>query len=200
MPTRTFDARTTAVLAMDCQRAIVSAYAKPRDEFLTRAADVLRAARAAGLTVVHVQVAFRPGFPEISSNNALFAAIKTDPQRQQLFAGDGAAIDPGLGPEQGDLVVSKRRVSAFAGSDLALLLRAQEVETLVLFGIATSGVVLSTLTEAFDADYRLAVIADCCVDSDADLHAALVERYFPKRADVITAREFLERIGGRQQP
>jgi nicotinamidase-related amidase len=196
MPTTTFDARTTAVLAMDCQRAIVSAYAKPRDAFLTRAVDVLRAARAAGLTIIHVQVGFRPGFPEISGTNALFSTIKTDPQRQQLFAGDGAAIDPVLGPEAGDLVVTKRRVSAFAGSDLALLLRAQKIETLVLFGIATSGVVISTLTEAFDADYRLSVIADCCADNDAELHTALIERFFPKRAEVISAREFIERLGG----
>jgi len=48
---------------------------------------------------------------------------------------------------------------------------AKEIETIVLFGIATSGVVLSTLLEASDADYRLVVIEDCCADLDAELHA-----------------------------
>ena len=73
-----------------------------------------------------------------------------------------------------------------------MILRAGGVDTLVLFGIATSGVVLSTLLEACDSDYRLVVIADCCADFDADLHTCLVERLFPRRADVITASAFAE--------
>ena len=70
-------------------------------------------------------------------------------------------------------------MSAFAGTDLNLLLRANEIDTLVLLGIATSGVVLSTLLEAFDADYRLVVIKDCCADTDAELHNCLTDRFFP---------------------
>ena len=63
-----------------------------------------------------------------------------------------------------DLIVtkSKSRVSAFAGTDLEVPLRAKDVRTLVLVGIATSGVVLSTLLEACDADYDPVIIADCC--------------------------------------
>jgi nicotinamidase-related amidase len=78
--------------------------------------------------------------------------------------------------------VTKRRVSAFAGTDLEMILRANEIETLVLFGIVTSGVVLSTLLEASDADYWLFVVKDCCADLDQRLHAALVEGLFPSRA------------------
>ena len=73
-----------------------------------------------------------------------------------------------------------------------MLLRANGIDTLVLFGIATSGVVLSTILEASDADYRLFVIADCCADLDPVLHDALIERLFPKRADVVTAQAFVE--------
>ncbi|HEX6464270.1 MAG TPA: isochorismatase family protein [Vicinamibacterales bacterium] len=71
---------------------------------------------------------------------------------------------------------------------------ANDIDTLVLFGIATSGVVLSTLLDASDGDYRLAVIADCCADSDAELHACLIENLFAKRADVITAGEFARAV------
>ena len=84
-----------------------------------------------------------------------------------MFEGASGAIHPALGPESGDVVVTKRRVSAFAGTDLEIILRAKEIETLVLFGIATSGVVLSTLLEASDRDYRIAVVTDCCADLDA---------------------------------
>nr|WP_246158554.1 isochorismatase family protein [Catellatospora sichuanensis] len=72
-----------------------------------------------------------------------------------------------------------RRVSAFAGSDLDLLLRAQWIEHLMLTGIATSGVVLSTLRQAADLDYRLTVLADGCHDSDPEVHAVLTTKVLP---------------------
>jgi nicotinamidase-related amidase len=59
-----------------------------------------------------------------------------------------------------------------------------------LFGIATSGVVLSTLLDASDSDYRIVVIKDCCADLDSELHSALIDRLFPQRADVLTSGEF----------
>jgi nicotinamidase-related amidase len=77
------------------------------------------------------------------------------------------------------------------GTDLEMLLRTKEIHTIVLFGITTSGVVLSTLLQASDADYRIVVIADCCADQDQELHRALLERLFPTRADVITAEDFV---------
>lgn len=190
----TFDAARTAVLAMDCQAGVVSIYVQPPDEFLKRASGVLAAARKAGITVIHVQVGFRPGLPEVSSRNRLFAALKANVQHQQLFQGSAGAIHPALGPEPDDIVVTKHRVSAFAGTDLAMLLRAKEIETLVLFGIATSGVVLSTLLEAFDSDFRNFVISDCCADRDVEIHNALLSRLFAQRGQVLTADEFVKAL------
>ena len=179
----------TAVLAMDCQPFIVSQYAGDQEAFLERAAGLLRAARTAGALVVHVQVGFRPGLPEVSDRNRVFAGLKANPQWQEAFAGPAGKVHPVLGPEPGDVVVTKHRVGAFMGTDLHMILRARDIEVLVLFGIATSGVVLSTLTTAFDEDYRLVVVSDCCADRDAELHDRLIHRYFPSRADVITAGE-----------
>lgn len=187
-----FDAAHTAVVAMDCQAGIVSIYAKPPQEFVERAALVLRAARAAGMVVIHVQVGFRAGLPEVSDRNSLFAAIKSNPEHQKLFLGPAGAIHPALGPEAGDIVVTKHRVSAFTGTDFEMILRANEIRTVVLFGIATSGVVLSTLLEAADADFEVVVVADCCADRDAELHAALMDRLFPRRAQVVTSGEFVK--------
>jgi nicotinamidase-related amidase len=189
-----FDLAHTALVAMDCQAGIVSIYAKPPEEFVERASSVLRAARRAAMPVVHVRVEFRPGLPEVSSRNKLFAAVKSSPQHQQLFQGAAGAIHPALGPEPDDIVVTKHRVNAFVGTDLEMLLRAREVEAIVLFGIATSGVVLSTLLHACDADYKLIVIADCCADLDAELHAVLLNRLFPQRAEVLSAAEFVKAL------
>jgi len=183
----------TAVLSMDCQTGIVSIYAKDdKDAFLTRAANVLNHARAGGMTIIHVQVGFRPGLPEVSSRNILFGAIKSSAQHQKLFQDPLGAIPSVIAPKEGEIVITKHRISAFAGTDLAMILRANDIDTLVLYGIATSGVVLSTLLEAADADFRLVVIKDCCADLDSQVHDCLIHSFFPSRASVLSVREFIE--------
>jgi nicotinamidase-related amidase len=186
-----FEAARTAVLSMDNQAGIVAAYAKEQEALVARGANVLERARSLGMCVIHIQVGFRPGLPEVSSRNLLFGAIRSSPRHQKLFEGELAAIHPGLGPQKDDIVITKHRVSAFRGTDLEMILRAKDIDTVVLFGIATSGVVLSTLLEASDADYRLVVIKDCCVDNDAELHANLVDKIFARRATLLSASEFL---------
>ena len=183
----------TALLSMDCQDGIVSIYTKgDKEAFLARAAIALGYARSAGIKVIHVQVGFRPGLPEVSSRNRLFGAIKSSEQHQKLFQGALAGIPAAIAPKEGEIVITKHRVSAFAGTDLEMVLRANDIDTLVLFGIATSGVVLSTLLEASDDDFRLAVIRDCCADLDPDLHDCLIHRFFPMRAAVLSSHELAE--------
>jgi nicotinamidase-related amidase len=189
------DLSRAAVLSMDLQTAIVSRYLTSADDFMTRAAGVLKRARDRGIKVIHVQVGFRPGLPEVSLRNQLFGAIKSSPEWQKIFEGPAGAIHPAVGPEGEDIVVTKHRVSAFAGTDLDMILRANDIDTLILLGIATSGVVLSTLLEASDADYRLIVVKDCCADQDQEVHACLMEKVFPRRAAVLSAAEILDALG-----
>ncbi|MGB7171545.1 MAG: isochorismatase family cysteine hydrolase [Acidobacteriaceae bacterium] len=137
----TLDLARTAVLSMDMQAGIVSVYAND-GSLVSLAAALLDRCRANHLPVIHVQVGFRPGMPEVSERNPLFGAIRNSPEHQKLFEGEAGAVHPLLGPKDGDIVIVKHRVSAFTGTDLEMILRAQSVETVVLFGIATSGVVL----------------------------------------------------------
>jgi len=76
-----------------------------------------------------------------------------------------------------------------------VLLRGLGAGTLVLAGIATSGVVLSTLRQAADLDYRLVVLADACLDADPEVHRVLTEKVFPRQADVLTVDEWAARAG-----
>lgn len=186
-----FDPRRTAILALDCQTGIISVYIKPESDFVERSAKVLNSARDAGMTVIHVQVGFRPGLPEVSHRNKFFAAIKGSKPHQEFFQGSSGAIHAGLGPKPDDIVVVKHRVSAFPGTDLDMILRAREISTLVLFGVSTSGAVLGTFVDASDADYRVIVIEDCCADLEQELHSALITRLFPGRADVVNAEDFV---------
>lgn len=172
---------TTALLVMDAQQGIVSRVPDPG--YLPRLVRALGAARDAGVLVIHVVVGFRPGGPERSARNKSFGAMPAD-----VFtaADPNAEIHLDVAPRDGEIVVTKRRVSAFTGSDLDVVLRAGNVEHLVLTGIATSGVVLSTLRQAADLDYRLTVLEDACADTDAEVHRVLTQKVFPRQADVLT--------------
>jgi len=187
-----FDLARAALLSMDFHAGIVSIYLANQAEVLTRAARVIEKARERRLTVMHVQVGFRPGLPEVGSRNPLFAAIKNSVQHQQLFQGPAGAIHPAVAPQGEEVVITKHRISAFCGTDLDMILRAKEIETVILFGIATSGVVLSTLLHAADQDYRVLVVKDCCADRDPEVHGCLVEKIFPRLATVLTAAEMIE--------
>jgi nicotinamidase-related amidase len=181
---------------MDMQTAIVSIYVEAPAGFTSRAAEVLRSCRDQGMTVIHIQVGFRPGLPEVSARNALFGSIRTSPERQKLFEGDSGRIHPAVTPVGDDIVITKHRISAFTGTDLDMILRAKEIDTLILFGIATSGVVLSTLLDAVDADYRAIVIKDCCADRDREVHSLLVDKFFLQRGTVVTAKELFDSPAG----
>jgi len=75
-----------------------------------------------------------------------------------------------------------------------MILRSSGIETLVLFGISTSGVVLSTLRYAADSGYRYIVIEDCCADRDLEVHNCLTKKVFPRQATIVTVEEFLSAI------
>jgi nicotinamidase-related amidase len=100
-----------------------------------------------------------------------------------------------VAPQPEDVVVTKRRVSAFAGSDLDVVLRSLGVRALVVAGIATSGVVLSTPRRAADLDYELTVLADDCVDADPEVHRVLLEKVFPRQAAVVDTEEWIDGLG-----
>lgn len=175
---------TQALLLMDIQPAILDRVGAA-DSYVDKVVAVQERAEAAGLLVVLVHVAFRPGYPETSARNKVFGG---GPPRSSMLIGD-PAVEPHsrLMRGNGELVVTKKRISAFTGSDLDVVLRSHDVTHLVLAGIATSGVVLSTVREAADRDYELTVLEDLCLDADEEVHRVLTTKVFVRQADVIAA-------------
>jgi nicotinamidase-related amidase len=194
-----------ALLVMDFQAGVVQRFVGSQtgsgaesgtgsgDGVLKAARTALDAARAHGLQVVFVRVGFREGAPEVSPRNKSFSALtgRTDMGADAPTTQVVAELEP----RPGEPVVVKRRVSAFTGSDLEVVLRAASIDHLVLSGIATSGVVLSTLREAADRDYRLTVLHDACLDADPEVHRVLTEKVFPRQADVVTVDEWADALG-----
>jgi nicotinamidase-related amidase len=188
----TIDRSRSAVLVMDFQLSILGMLGDAALPAIDRAAAVVSAARTAGLPTMYVVVGFRPGYPEMSERNLSFTRIV----QSGRFITDtpGSDVHAALKPEASDVVVVKHRVSAFAGTDLDLILRAKSIDTLILLGISTSGVVLSTVRHAADADYRLFVVSDGCADGDAEVHRVLTEKVLPRQATVLSSNEVVEAL------
>jgi nicotinamidase-related amidase len=181
--------KNTALLVMDMQAPIVGmlpANAAPT----VNAAKAIAHARSNNIPVMYVVVGFRQGMPEVSSRNKGFAASKEKLANADMNA--WMKIDAAVAPQPNDIIVTKRRISAFTGSDLAVVLSAFDIKHLVLTGIATSGVVLSTLREAADKDYALTVLSDACADADEEVHRVLTTKVFTRQAAVMTTDEWIK--------
>src|ERR1700722_1485957 len=177
------------LLLMDFQHGIVESIGSP--SAIDAADRAAKAARAAGIPVMFVRVAFRPGYPEAAESNVAFAALAAQGGDTMTQDHPDTQVHASLAPEPGEPVIIKRRVSAFSGSDLDVLLRGAGADALVLAGISTSGVVLSTLRQAADLDFGLTVLADACADPDPEVHRVLTEKVFPRQALVTTADEWI---------
>jgi nicotinamidase-related amidase len=191
------DPQSSALIVLDLQKIIVNGSAGPpsapeKEALLSRNAQLIAGARRVGMRVIYVRNGFRRGYPEVSQRNKAFASIR----QTDRFPDDaeGSQIHPAVAPQADDVVITKHRVSAFFGTELDMILRANGIETLVLAGIATSRVVLSTLRHAADADYALVVAHDCCSDSDPDVHEILVKKVFVRAATVATSDAILEAL------
>jgi nicotinamidase-related amidase len=171
------------LLVMDFQHGIVERISAAAGPAVVAAADrAVKAARASKIPVMFVRVAFRPGYPEAADSNLAFAAAAARAGETMHEDHPATQVHAALEPAEGEPVITKRRVSAFSGSDLDVLLRAAGADTLVLAGISTSGVVLSTLRQAADLDYRITVLSDACFDPDPEVHRVLMEKVFPRQA------------------
>ncbi len=195
-PKLTLNSARTAVLIMDYQNDIVSVLPENvQTPLLERASAILRKARQAHLPVIYIVVRFRDGYPEISLHNKLFSSLKESGRLRE--GTPGSEICNKVAPQPEDIVITKRRVGAFSTTELETILRAKNINTLVLFGISTSGVVLSTIRSAADMDYSLVVVSDACADRDAEVNHVLMNKVFPWQATVVTTQELLNTIGAK---
>jgi len=179
--------QNTALLVMDMEVGILGSMPEIPG-LIDNVKKAIACARNKKISIIFVAVGFRQGAPEINMNNKSFAESKG--WFANVDMDEFTKIHPDLAPQADELIVIKRRISAFTGSDLEVILRSFGIQHVVLCGVATSGVVLSTIREAADKDYRLTVLADCCADRDEEVHRVLTSKVFPRQADVLTVDEW----------
>jgi nicotinamidase-related amidase len=184
---------TTALIVGDLQTGIVDNYPFAA-EVLPVVEKVLPAARASGIPVIFVRFGLRASGLDAAAGNQLISTLHG---AGTLFHEESpeTLVHPRIEPLPGEAVVLKRRASAFAATDLDLILRAQRIDSLVLTGVATGAMVAATFYDAADRDYCLTVLSDACADGEPDVHDFLVDRVFPARgADVLTGDEWIARL------
>jgi nicotinamidase-related amidase len=184
----TIDPRHTALLVMDYQAGLVGRLSGAED-LLSRVADAIAAVRSHGGQIGYVRVAFDDSDFDAIPAHSMMAPTVAAAGRALHSDSPATAVHDSVAPEPGDIVVRKTRVGAFSTTDLHDQLRDRGITTLILAGISTSGVVLSTVRDAADRDYEVVVLADASADPQPGIHDFLTEKIFPRQAHVITTAE-----------
>jgi nicotinamidase-related amidase/predicted MFS family arabinose efflux permease len=188
------DPSRTALLVMDYQVGLVGRL-PDAPALLDRVNAAVDDVRSHGGHIAWVRVGFdEDEFDAIPPHSAM--ARNVTPDRRAAMHSQSAAtrIHDRLSPQPHDIAVRKTRVGAFSTTDLREQLESRGITTLVMAGISTSGVVLSTVREAMDRDYQIFVLRDASADPDPDTHDFLVDTIFPRHAsvlDVDALHEFL---------
>jgi maleamate amidohydrolase len=161
---------TPALVLVD----LVRAYFEPGAQLymgdqasLHGAAELLAAARAAGISVVHTRVSYSGGGADGGYFFQKVGALRE-------FVGDGALgqIMPEVAPTVDEVIIVKQYASAFFGTSLASTLRARGVDTLLIAGVSTSGCIRATAVDAIQSGFIPVVVREAVGDRDTAPHEA----------------------------
>ncbi|WP_434113305.1 isochorismatase family cysteine hydrolase [Paraburkholderia caffeinilytica] len=175
----------TALVVMHYQTDILGLFPSVAPVLLANTRKLCDAARAKGVSVYFANLRFSPGYPEVSPLNRNGQGIK----QLGLFVND--RIAPELDQQDSEPVIIAHRASVFFGTDLQSRLVAQGIDSLIMVGIASTGVVLSSVAYASDADFRLYTVKDCCYDPDQVVHEHLFSTAFDSRTTVLSLADAL---------
>jgi nicotinamidase-related amidase len=196
------DSQRTVVVAVHLQGDVVTPqgafggfFAEMVDKtgVLARSADVISAARSGGATIAYTRIVFSPGHPELIVNNALFGVV--DQAKCCVEGTAGATIVPDVAPREHDLVIDHHRVSGAHGSTLVAELRARNVDTAVIFGVATNISVEGTARDLVDEGFRTIVVADCCTAANEAAHDASIGTLTLVASEVSDATTVINALG-----
>lgn len=181
----------TALLIIDLQIDFVagSLPVVGAAKVLSRAKQVLATARLAGLPIIHTQEVHR-------KERADFGRELDGAEPVHCLENwPGTGFHPELAPLDGEFIVTKRRYSGFFATDLEILLKGLQIETVILMGALTNVCVHYTALDAHQRDYYFHVLEDCCIGSDWEAHdAALKAMAYLQRRSRITSDEFIAAV------
>ena len=185
----------TALLLIDLQNAVLHPNGQLRGDLPAVADSLIDAvgklvvwARERRLPVIWVKNAFRPGLVDAARRVREGTAVTAG---RFVDGSWGAAILDGLGRLPDDPVITKKRSSAFFGTDLDLVLRGFGVERLIVGGTSTNWAIESTVRDGDSRDYELVVVREATGARIRDHHEPSLRSMASRYAEVRSLGEVL---------
>lgn len=162
---------------------------------LDKTKDVVEAARAKGVAIMHAPITFVEGYNEITKHP--YGILKGVVDGNAFVKGSwGAAIVDDLTPVAGDIVIEgKRGLDTFASTNLDFILRSKGITTLVLGGFLTNCCVESTMRSGYENGYQVITLSDCVAGTSQEEHDNAITYDYPMFSRPVTAKEFLDELG-----
>jgi nicotinamidase-related amidase len=183
------DISSTALVVIDLQKGVAGRPVEPHAAatVVANAASLAKAFRKNGMPVCLVRVAPSPDGKDrlnpITDSGNPWATMKIPP--------DWSEIVPELGPEAGDIVITKKQWGAFYGTELELQLRRRKIDSIVLCGISTCMGVESTARFAYEYGFQQIFAEDAMAAQSAEQHQHTVKFIFPRMGRVSSSAEIL---------
>lgn len=188
------------LLVLDMQNDLVDANGKlgkqgladliAKRGVLTNTKAVLEAARASGMAVGYVRVAFRADDADVISRHARVAQLR---EIGALTDGEwGGDIHDSLAPQSGEPIFTKQSVNPFVSTNIGTWLYRHGITEVVLTGVATNQVVEATARHGDDIGLLVTVLEDCCASPKPELHDFAIANVFPAFGRVTTSEAFLK--------
>ena len=155
---------------------------------------LVEAARAAGATIVHAPIGYVPGYSELALHP--YGILKAVVDANAFVKGEwGSEIVDVLAPHKGDVVLEgKRGLDSFATTNLDFILRGRGITTIAVCGFLTNCCVESTMRTGYEKGYQVVTLTDCVAATSAEEHANAIKFNYPMFSQVMTSRDFTERL------
>lgn len=153
------------------------------EDALGVARTVLEAARAAEILRIFTVVEYQAD----GADGGVFYR-KIDALKVYWPGSPLGEIASDLKPVDGEIVITKQYPSAFFGTSLASTLAAQQIDTVIVVGLSTSGCIRATVVDAVSHGFVPIVVSDAVGDRDARPHEASLFDMAAKYADVLPSR------------
>jgi nicotinamidase-related amidase len=197
------DPATTAVVLIEYQNEFTTeggvlhgAVSEVMDKtnMLANTRELVDAARAAGVTIMHAPITFAAGYNELSKHP--YGILKGVVDGSAFVKGTwGAAIIDSLAPQDGDIVVEgKRGLDTFASTNLDFILRSKGITTIVLGGFLTNCCVESTMRTGYENGYQVITLSDCTAATSVAEHENALSYDYPMFSRPMTAAEVIAEL------
>jgi nicotinamidase-related amidase len=197
------DPKTTALVLIEYQNDFVTEggvqHAAVRDvmestNMYAHSQHLARAAREAGVCVMHVPIAFAEGYPEIPAEpyGILAGIVASGAFKKGSW---GAEIAEEMQPIGGDIIIEgKRGLDCFASTNLDFILRARAITNVAIAGFLTNCCVESTMRSAYERGYRVVTVTDCTATLSEEEQRVATEKDFTMFSRTLKHTTFLDEL------